>query len=255
MLNFNFTLTNKCNFNCDFCYNKFDPIYSEFPLNKIIEFYLKIKDLTCTISFIGGEPLLYKNFKRILNIINKNIYVYTNGSILTNEYNYKNVIYLVSPQSQCIKNLDLYFGNLLNSRCRIALIVLLNDDKIIDYLANNNLNFKVYYAHLFDKNYKFLRSNEHLFKNKYYLNNKLIDFHDIHSFKGWKCYIDDYEVNRDLTISPACNTEKIMHLKDIKEYIVCENNYCDLECFLNYPKILNGNKWTTEYDKYTKINS
>jgi len=83
--NIDVELTNKCNFNCVYCYVERDKIdHLKKPLIKQILRFCEenhVKNITLT----GGEPLLYNNFDFLINLIentNLNVTFFTNGSFL-----------------------------------------------------------------------------------------------------------------------------------------------------------------------------
>ena len=79
-------LTDKCNGNCSWCIEK-EGFHPEYRVdvwkiaNKIIESEAK------NIVLLGGEPTLYKDLQKLIEIISgqKHIYITTNGSLVTDE--------------------------------------------------------------------------------------------------------------------------------------------------------------------------
>lgn len=84
-------ITNKCNFNCSFCYTNSNPS-KQYGLST--ETLLQIaKNINQTdvkvLSLIGGEPLLRKDIGKIIDTLNDNIHLKldTNGSLLFRNWN------------------------------------------------------------------------------------------------------------------------------------------------------------------------
>jgi len=100
--NIDIELTNKCNFNCIYCYVKRDKTtHLKVSLLETILKYCEKNDVK-NITLTGGEPFLYKNFDYLIHLIENtdiNITFFTNGSFL------KNVIkeYDFSQISICLK--------------------------------------------------------------------------------------------------------------------------------------------------------
>jgi len=103
-------LTNNCNFNCSYCYEKNNTRYNQITLqssNKIVNFLIKNKEKLLKIKnkkyirihFFGGEPTL--NFKSLLNIYNslyKDLDYYF--SIITNGYRISNILKNIDNNSR-----------------------------------------------------------------------------------------------------------------------------------------------------------
>lgn len=86
-------LTNRCNFQCEFCAVKYHRTYSEMPLEQVYKILDQAKDLEMPggkiwmVSFNGlGEPLLYKDLVKAVEYAKK-LYPYvgfiTNGYLLS----------------------------------------------------------------------------------------------------------------------------------------------------------------------------
>lgn len=84
-----YQLFTKCNIGCKYCYNYFDQDvlpydYYTSKVEKILELY---DDETCFV-LNGGEPLLLKDFDKLVNLATATArtYTYTNGTLGTNHY-------------------------------------------------------------------------------------------------------------------------------------------------------------------------
>lgn len=93
------TFTDRCNFNCDYCYQRDNQTLHDLPLKEAFKmldfFYPYLRDETNYLSFYGGEPLL--EFGKIKKTVEYNEdkrkeagknFIYsmtTNGSLITDE--------------------------------------------------------------------------------------------------------------------------------------------------------------------------
>lgn len=93
---FTFILTEECNFNCSYCYQKKGSKYIDVStVENAIDFFLPYLKEQCYISFTGGEPLLA--FNQLIEVVdyiqaknrtlNKKIHYYitTNGSLINDD--------------------------------------------------------------------------------------------------------------------------------------------------------------------------
>ena len=89
----NLHLTDKCNYNCKFCFvNKQNHELSleqaKYVVDKVKR-YFDLNKMNGRINLVGGEPLCYKNIQELIDYINsKNIDVsiVTNASLLTKKF-------------------------------------------------------------------------------------------------------------------------------------------------------------------------
>lgn len=88
-------LCDKCNFNCEYCYNKIPRTYQEINIEQLIKFYIYLKQLSSHkkffIELIGGEPTLHKDIDKFLLFIqntypNDNVLIYSNFSKSIEQY-------------------------------------------------------------------------------------------------------------------------------------------------------------------------
>lgn len=80
----NIKLTNKCNCNCEFCIEKGGLVTEEKSVQTLID-ATNMLDYD-NVLVLGGEPLLYPQIEEYLaGIVNKKIYLTTNGTLLTDE--------------------------------------------------------------------------------------------------------------------------------------------------------------------------
>ncbi|MDF2841858.1 MAG: moaA nirJ pqqE 1 [Herbinix sp.] len=91
LLTLELELSRVCNYRCKYCYSEAgESIASELSFKELCDIIDQAKVLgTRTVILIGGgEPLLYKDFKKIVNYIYEkrmNIIVFTNGSLVTRD--------------------------------------------------------------------------------------------------------------------------------------------------------------------------
>lgn len=115
-------ITNKCNFNCNYCYffNTQERIKSGFIQIKHVKLIIeKIASLNpnCRIIVSGGEPFLHKDILKILQIIEDsglNFSILTNGSLINNE----NAHMLSTFQN--LKNIQISLDGITESTHRIT---------------------------------------------------------------------------------------------------------------------------------------
>ena len=75
-------LTNRCNLNCEYCYNSSSPFQNTFIPKDKLECIIKMfKGKTKEIQLIGGEPLLYPDIDEIISAFTEhfNVSLTTNG--------------------------------------------------------------------------------------------------------------------------------------------------------------------------------
>lgn len=89
----NFHITNRCNYNCKYCFGKFkNDNLSLDDVKKIIDninnYFIEENILDKWINFAGGEPLLYKHLDDAISYANSlgiKVSIITNGYLLTEE--------------------------------------------------------------------------------------------------------------------------------------------------------------------------
>lgn len=88
-----------CNFNCDFCDTNYKKNYNCLVINvtEVIEFLMEKYNVELLV-ITGGEPLLqYDSLKKVIDCLNCNIQIETNGSIIKPII--KKADYIVSPKN------------------------------------------------------------------------------------------------------------------------------------------------------------
>lgn len=242
---FNFTITHACNLKCSFCYNKFET-QTSLSLKDIIKGYSIIKHLDCTLSFIGGEPLILPWFTSCLNIP-KPILVYTNGVHLDEQYaKYNNVTWMVSPHTDAMIdkniNIDEYFAKLprlVDLGMDIKIVVLSTDHMTLNWVANNDVSFGVVCEFDRDRNLKGLD----VFNTVgplYYYNDVLVTVDQATRLPYSGCRCLDFEYNKTIhQFEHSCTGQKFSndYIQDIiSNGINCIAGKCWLDCWLKYPK-------------------
>lgn len=170
-------ITNSCNLNCDFCKNtnRKKEFMNISDFEKVIKQVKKYTKLVCL--HVKGEPLLYPNLKRILEIIEDNnlkVNITTNGILLNSKsdilLNSNSVRQVNISLHSCIenKNIDIvkYMNNIFES------VDKLKNKIIISYrlwnlesLVENKQNVNV--INLLSKKYNIENLNELLMKNEW----------------------------------------------------------------------------------------
>ena len=80
----NIKLTNKCNCNCEFCIEKGGLTTEEKSVQTLVE-ATNLLDYN-NVLVLGGEPLMYPHLEEYLaGVVDKKIYLTTNGTLLTDE--------------------------------------------------------------------------------------------------------------------------------------------------------------------------
>lgn len=115
-IDLNLIITKICNANCIHCCASANEISEEFSLTKIKEI-IKIAEKNNVFYFVitGGEPLMYKNFWRLLDLLNNKfgIIINTNGTLIDEKtakrlakYNIANLHISLDASNQEIYNLQ-----------------------------------------------------------------------------------------------------------------------------------------------------
>ncbi|RLG59178.1 MAG: hypothetical protein DRN95_02665 [Candidatus Hydrothermarchaeota archaeon] len=135
-------LSNACNLRCKGC-----PVAKE----NIKSLTLKdIETIATTWDFdrvgiLGGEPLLIKNLDKIVEMLNKPVTIYTNGTLLTEDKIIENVIYAVSLESLNEKVNDSIRGKGVYKKVMNALDILMkNRDRIKEIIIRATYNSRNY---------------------------------------------------------------------------------------------------------------
>lgn len=90
-LEIKFQLTEKCNFNCDFCFNKQSnaKAVASMPFSSAKKIIPKIADEGIpAVRFTGGEPLLYSKLLQLLSFAKKQnlkVLLNTNASLISSQ--------------------------------------------------------------------------------------------------------------------------------------------------------------------------
>ena len=137
-----------CNLNCSYCDTDFKSDLKKFTPFSLIEIVKKYSNIH-SISLTGGEPLLDVSFlKEFLPLVNKKVYLETNGTLYTNLNEIINFIDIISMDvkiNSSSKNGDLF--NLHQKFIQIALdnnkeifIKLVFDENITEEEIINTIN-------------------------------------------------------------------------------------------------------------------
>lgn len=243
---FGFTIGSKCNLKCKFCYNKLMKP-TELSINDILAGYNQIKDLDCTLSFIGGEPLIYKWIHAALMLPKPKI-VFTNGILLDSSYlKYKNIKWNVSPHteelSRCGISFDEYMQNLYklaDAGMHIHLVLLATDSKALSLVNQKRLAFSV--VSEFDANHNLYGLDiVNRYSPSYIYENRQITLEEAFTKKYVGCRCLDFEYDAATkTFRHSCTNErftKSLMFKIKHTGITCDAGKCWLDCWVNnWPK-------------------
>lgn len=135
-----YQLYTECNLGCDYCYNYFDQgihscDYYVPRVKKLLELY---HDETCFI-LNGGEPLLFKDFDRLVNLATEtaNTYTYTNGTLST--IHYKKFLQKLLHKDKLYFTISLHYKEILKNN-KLPERLLKNIDLFAKQLPNFKLN-------------------------------------------------------------------------------------------------------------------
>lgn len=244
---FGFTLTSACNLKCSFCYNKFCRI-TALSLADVIKGYSSIKHLDCTLSFIGGEPLLLPWFEACLRLP-KPMLVYTNGVLLDEHYTkFRNAHFMVSPHTAAMRekgiDVDEYFQKLRRLRqmgINISLVIVSTDEVALRYAMRlkDTIDFDVVVEFNQNHDFKGLDTvNE--YGPQYLYNGNVITLDQAVALPYTGCRSLDFEYSAEThQFMHSCTNEPLSDvlIDYIRQHgIDCEAGRCWLDCWLRYPK-------------------
>ena len=123
-----FVRFSNCNLNCSYCDTDFKSDIKEYTPSSLIEIVNRYFNIH-SISLTGGEPLLEVSFlKEFLPLVNKKIYLETNGTLFTN---LKEIVNLIDIISMDVKiNSSSKNGNLFDLHKKFIKIALDNNKEI-----------------------------------------------------------------------------------------------------------------------------
>lgn len=90
LLSVNISLTNRCNYHCQFCFSRFSPHFQALPISTARNLLQDLANAgTEKITFVGGEPLVYPKLGQLLEYskeVGLTSSIVTNGSLLTTSF-------------------------------------------------------------------------------------------------------------------------------------------------------------------------
>lgn len=239
-------LTNKCNLNCNYCYekNKTISFIDDYDINKSLEFLKKFKTIE-QLVFFGGEPLIeYEKIKYIIENTNNvnSFFISTNGILLDNQkYNWLqknnvNIQYSINDIGS-IKEYDNIFyhitldGDDIFKLYKLAQLNFINRHKIwvsvnrnIDYefLIDDLLEIKKNNKIVYNSIIKMFRTVQHVGKNCSCSKNKGILL-NCSNGDIFPCANMMYLNYNNQGTNYYLNTKNIELHEDCKK---CKNKYC-----------------------------
>ena len=260
LIELNLYIITLCQFKCPYCYSRYEnlskwnKIMDLDLIHKIVE-GIKYSKGNFSISLLGGEPTLHPHFYEIISSFTKiknikEVIIYTNGvkpiDIIDDKVR---VVFAFHPSEN---NVNLK-KNILSCKCnkKISLSLVKKFQNEIKDMYNFAVNNSIEIEPTFITNPK----NKHFLIPKIiqYENHRVYDYNgtkynllevcdnNLDNFKGWKCYINSYEIDVDGECRRECSSKKYdinNMFKDMKyDYIVCKCDKCVEQCLLDYTKI------------------
>ena len=254
-------ITNACNLNCKFCTQ--DKGHNFIDIETFKNYIKQIKEITDYIYLhVLGEPLLHKDIKELLNILDEydmNLQLVTNGILLKNHLDILNhkCLRKLSISLHSINNLNIdddYFKTLNylieNNNNKVVELRLYGNDKLDDKL-NNFINFlnKKYQKENTDKqnSYK-LKENVFLYYSDFFkwpnINDEYIgDTGKCQGIKNQLAILNDGTVTSCCLDTKGINSFGNLNEKSLKEILNSAN-------YLNALKDLNNNKLSLKLCKH-----
>ena len=252
LIEINIYLCTLCRFKCPYCYARKDfkaswgKIISKDTLNSVFK-AIKSNPGNFSLSFLGGEPTLYPHLKdcvtqfaELSNVAE--ILLYTNGSAYIDTLPKTTVIFAYHPTEDNCNFKD----NVL--RCpnpkRVALSLYRNFDfDLYRFLKEHGIEIEPTFITVGSRSiFPDVIPEEQL--KVYDLDGRRYNAHEvlkgeINHFKGWRCYINSYEVSVEGKVTKECSGEPytISDLSRVKyDFIECPFECCRDPCLWDYPK-------------------
>jgi len=200
-----FYINTKCNTICKYCYARKDFNWGHELDEKKIFYTLTLLDKylpNSFLSFIGGEPTIYPNFKKVLqkSLKYKNLqfHFYTNG---------------IKDLSQILNFYDsTFFKITLSLHINVFKNNYENFKKNIDYLIKNNFDFDLTFV--FYDDYDFIKEFKNLVKKIGLKRIHISTIHDFFSKKNLQIYLKKYN---DFLKENNIKNYKIKNFSQIKK--------------------------------------
>lgn len=277
-LNINIDVTNKCNYNCYYCYAKNDVYKSDFnkvslerhDVDTLVRAISMIDKYDVNIHIIGGEPTLFKHLNYFIDKLDnldnvKNINILTNGSIDINLFKKSDkLIYTFTYHPTEIKNEIKFISNILKCKEYNVEFVMIkgHEQKVLNFinkyrkmLRKENINSTFLCTNFGnpilvkdgeDFSNVDIDLNGEILSSYYIINNKL------NKFKNWKCYINTFRIDVYGNIRRFCtdlNSKNVPNvfndinaLKNITiEEFICDKEFCEMPCYLDFYKEYDAN--------------
>lgn len=231
----------------------------EMSLRVVKSFVEMVKGSRCTISVLGGEPTLHREFNQVLELLletdHEEIIVLSNGTVPIIPVD--GITYYLTFHSAIGASRNL--GN-LSTACNLDTVGASHQDrKYRNFISNCR---KIDPSHLiieltepsaeiqeeFPQSVRELWIDakptrvfaENVHSPFYYLNGVKISAEQVlklglNRFKGWKCLVHDFDVLGDGTVRPVCTSRKIpfSDFDPTLDYVItCTQSKCTPECML-----------------------
>lgn len=213
------------------------PSMPEMTLDVVKSFVKMLGSERCTISVLGGEPSLHKDFNKILDLLlgsnHEEIIVLSNGTVPLEPV--PGVQYSLTLHKCSERQYKTFLENCQKIKENAELVIELteeNQDIQGEFSENvRELWIDAKPSHIFAEN---------VHSPFYYLNGAKVSAEQVlkmglNRFKGWSCLVHDFAVYGDGTIKPACTNSKIP-IRDFNpslDYVIkCPNLKCAPECML-----------------------
>jgi len=249
------TITKKCNFNCDYCYQKKEDI-QEINLNKLKKILTHLKKLRIKyISFVGGEVFL--DFNKLLKYISvsKDFGIETKG-LTTNGFwcaeKKKIVEYLIALKKvHYTGRISLSIGK--EHQRQISISNFIDLYKISRRIFGKNIFLLLVETDTYEE-YKSIKKGAETILGKHYnfgfiglinTNGQLKKRHTNKDLYWTYCQANDLSINRDYVFcQTACSFNKkyILNLKKnfgLRDYLQIKNKLLDLVNQVSFEKIRN----------------
>ena len=247
-------LTGRCNLSCPYCCKARDmPGMPEMPLRVVESFVEMVKETRCTISVLGGEPTLHREFNQVLELLletdHEEIIVLSNGTVPITPVDgitYYLTLHSAVGASRNLDTIDTLSASHQDRKYRnfISNCRKIDPSHLIIELTEPSAEIQAEFPQsarelwIDAKPTRVFAENVH--SPFYYLNGIKISAEQVlklglNRFRGWKCLVHDFDVFGDGTVRPVCTSRKIPFpdFDPTLDYVItCTQSKCTPECML-----------------------